>query len=301
MTAVMEEWYLLDDGANPAADNMARDEFLLERAGKAGGAPVLRLYSFCPPAISIGFHQDPAAVLDLGRLRGSGIDLVRRITGGRALLHDGELTYAVAAPLVSGVFDGGLSATFLMISQALEAALRDIGVDARLSGRRRAASGGAEAGRQRILAGRARRRCRVPVAETGSDGVEPASPCLASVSRYEIAVRGRKIAGSAQRRTRSAFLQHGSILLRPASGRIAEYVGGNWRFLEGRITSIAGERGGAVDEEEVRAALKRAFSRRFSVRWRALHLSPEEWREIERRARMKRDEFALFVHAEVGG
>ncbi len=297
----MEEWYLLDDGANPAAENMALDEFLLERAEKEGGAPVLRLYSFCPPAISIGFHQDPAAVLDLERLRGNGIDLVRRVTGGRALLHDGELTYSVAAPLVSGVFDGGLGATFLMISQALEAALRDIGVDAQLLGSERGARGGGEAGRRRLSPLRTHRRCWIPVAESESDGEGPASPCLASVSRYEITVRGRKIAGSAQRRTRRAFLQHGSILLRPASGRIAEYARGNWRFLGERITSIAGERGGAVEEEEVRAALKRAFSRRFSVRWKTFSLSAEESGEIERRARLKREEFAPFVHAEVGG
>lgn len=301
MIAEMEEWYLLDDGANPAADNMARDEFLLERAEKVGGEPVLHLYSFFPPAISIGFHQDPAAVLDLGRLRGSGIDLVRRVTGGRALLHDGELTYAVAAPLGSGVFDGGLGVTFLMISEALEAALRDIGVDARLLGSRRRTGGGEGAGRWKISARRAHHRGRISTAETGSGGEGPTSPCLASVSRYEIAVRGRKIAGSAQRRTRRAFLQHGSILLRPASGRIAEYARGDWRFLEGRITSVAGERGGAVNEDEVRTALKSAFSRRFSVRWKTISFSPEESREIERRARIKRDEFTRIMHAEVGG
>lgn len=299
MIAEMEEWYLLDDGANPAADNMARDEFLLERAEKVGGAPVLRLYSFCPPAISIGFHQDPAAVLDLGSLRGSGIDLVRRITGGRALLHDGELTYAVAAPLGSGGFDGELGVTFLMISEALEAALRDIGVDARIVGSRRTGGDG-EAGRRHVSARRPRHE-RISSAESGSDGEGQASPCLASISRYEIAVRGRKIAGSAQRRTRRAFLQHGSILLRPASGRIAEYVRGDWRFLEGRITSVAGERGGVVDEDEVRTALTGAFSRRFSVRWKTLSLSPEESREVERRARIKRDELTPFVHTEVGG
>jgi len=276
----MNRWYLLDDEASTAAENMARDEFLLERAGRTGGAPVLRLYSFDPSAVSIGYHQDPAVALDLAALGRDGIDLVRRITGGRALLHDGELTYAVCAPVGMSAFGAGLAGTFLAISNALTAALRALGVDAAVVGGRPAPCIGGHA---------------------GPTGDAFAQPCLVSVSRYEITAGGRKIAGSAQRRTRGAFLQHGSILLRPASGRIVEYAGGDWPFLGSRITSIAEERGGAVDEGEVRSALRNAFAAQFSVRWEALVFTREESEELARRARAKRTEFRRIMAAGVGG
>lgn len=263
----MNRWYLLDDEAGTGAENMARDEFLLERAERAGGAPVLRLYSFAPPAVSVGYHQDPSAVLDLEALRRGRVDLVRRITGGRALLHDGELTYAVIAPTGTEQFGGGLARSFLSISEALTAALRSLGVDAAL-----------ESGR-------------------GGERTGAATPCLVSVSRYEIAVRGRKIAGSAQRRTRNAFLQHGSILLRPASGRIASYARGDWRFLADRITSVAEERGDAIDERAVRAAVRDAFAERFSIHWEPLAFSEGETAEIARRTRRKRAEFTRLTAA----
>ncbi len=189
------------------------------------------------------------------------------------MLHDGELTYAVCGPLGKGPFGAGLAETFLAISDALTSALRSLGVDAVL-----------ESGRPGGLPG---------------DRAGSAAPCLVSVSRYEIAARGRKIAGSAQRRTRTAFLQHGSILLRPASERIVEYARGDWRFFKGRITNIAGERGGAVDEREVRSALVDAFATRFSVRWQPLELSCGDAEEIARRAREKRSEFSHLTGTEV--
>jgi lipoate-protein ligase A len=266
----MNRWHLLDDEAMTAAENMARDEFLLERAERVGTAPVLRLYSFDPPAVSIGYHQDPAAVLDLGALARRRIDLVRRITGGRALLHEGELTYAVCAPMGTSAFGAGLVDTFLAISGVLVSALRSLGVDATLGSGRRGHRPGNGA------------------------------PCLVSVSRYEVAVRGRKIAGSAQRRTRKAFLQHGSILLRPASGRIAGYARGDWPSLENRITSVTEERGGAVRESEVRSALIDAFAARFSIRWEPLELSRADAAELGRRTRERQSEFPHCAGTEVG-
>ena len=276
----MNSWYLLDDVARTGAENMARDEFLLARAGNGGGMPVLRLYSFDPPAISIGYHQDPAATLDLGALRRDRVDLVRRITGGRALLHDGELTYAVCAPSGDGAFGDGLAETFLAISGVLTAALMELGVEAAMEGHRPPSRAGGS---------------------DGPSGDSYAAPCLVSVSRYEIAVGGKKIAGSAQRRTRRAFIQHGSILLRPASGRIVDYMRGDWRMLGERITSVAEERGGAVGERTVRSALIHAFAERFSVSWEELSLTGDDLEEIERRTESKRAEFAPIIGTEVAG
>jgi lipoate-protein ligase A len=256
----MDRWLLLDDDPAPGAENMARDELIFEKAA-CGGAPVLRLYCFEPAAITIGYHQDPRASLDLNALQADGLDWVRRITGGRALLHDGELTYCVAAPASSIPFSARLGETFLEISAALCAALRSIGVDAAVS--------------------RRQERAR-------SDGATP--PCLCSVSRYELAVGGKKIAGSAQRRTATAFLQHGSILLRRSSARIAKYVRGSWYSIEDRITSVSDELGGSVDTKTLRSALAKSFSDRFEVEWQPFRLSSSDEAEVRRRAIAKREE-----------
>ena len=119
----MAGWFLIDDEPASGARNMAVDEFLLKRAEKKGGAPVLRLYSFSPPAITIGYHQDAERVIDMSAASADGLDVVRRITGGRALLHDGELTYSVTAPL-GPPFGQGLADTFLLIAGVIVSALR---------------------------------------------------------------------------------------------------------------------------------------------------------------------------------
>ena len=256
----MDRWLFLDDGPAPGAENMARDELIFEKAAR-GGAPVLRLYCFEPAAITIGYHQDPRTSLDLNAVQADGLDWVRRITGGRVLLHDGELTYCIAAPASSIPFSARFGETYLKISEALCAALRSIGVDAAVS--------------------RRQERAR-------SSGAIP--PCLCSVSRYELAVGGKKIAGSAQRKTAAAFLQHGSILLRRSSARITKYVRGSWDSIEDRITSVSDELGGGVDPKTLRSALAKSFSDVFEVGWEPVRLSRSDEAEVRRRAIAKREE-----------
>lgn len=147
---------------------MAADEALLEDASTAGSA-FLRLYRWDPPTLSIGRNQQ--AVFDV-------VPVVRRPTGGSAVWHDDEVTYAVAAPIAAF---GSLRNAYCEIHTRIAAALRSLGVDA-------------------VLA---------PVVKlTG----RPAA-CFASPAGGEILVKGRKLVGSAQVRKRDAFLQHGSILL----------------------------------------------------------------------------------------
>jgi lipoate-protein ligase A len=192
---------------------MAVDEFLLGRMEKEGGAPVLRLYSFDPPAITLGYHQKAEKALDLESAFSDGLEVVRRITGGRALLHDGELTYSVTAR-IGPPFGQGLAATFESIAGVIVRALNTIGVGAMLGSAK-----------------------RVSVESSMS------SPCLVSTSRHEITAGGRKISGSAQRRTGAAFIQHGSILLRSGSERIERYLSGGWRGLADVITTVEAETG----------------------------------------------------------
>jgi lipoate-protein ligase A len=266
----MERWLFLDSGSAPGAENMALDELLLERAERQGAAPVLRLYSFEPPAITIGCHQNPALILDVARVRADGLDCVRRITGGRALLHEGELTYCVVAPAGSALFDAGPGEAYLRISSAVSAALRSLGVDAEVS-------------RGRELPG-----------PKGS-----AAPCLSSVTRYELAVRGKKIAGSAQRKTAAAFLQHGSILMRGGSERIVKYLLASPDALEDRITSVSAELGRPVGRGDLGMSVAAAFSGMFDIEWEPLRLSERDEAEIAGRAIAKRRETDERIAGEV--
>jgi len=166
-------WNLLvEPEGRSGAENMARDEALLDETLRTGVA-TMRLYRFDPPCWSIG-RNEPA-------IEHSGVAWVRRPTGGRAVWHEHEVTYAVAAPLATF---GRLRDAYRAIHERLAAALRSLGVDATL----------------------AADRPSVRLADRPTT-------CYAATVGGEVLVAGRKVIGSAQVRRDTAFLQHGSILL----------------------------------------------------------------------------------------
>ena len=187
------------DGAHDAAENMRRDAALLEAAA-AGAAPVLRLFTFSPPGITLGHAQDPVRELDLARCHAAGVRWAVRPTGGRAIYHDQEWTYSLAAGLSDAGWGGGLETAYGRVSRLLVASLERLGVPAALA------------------AGSARGEL-APRSAAGA-----AAPCFASTARHEIVVEGRKLVGSAQRRTPRALLQQGSVLLGPAHLRLADFL-----------------------------------------------------------------------------
>ncbi len=157
---------------------MALDQALLEEAD-ASGAAFLRLYRWNPPCLSFGRNEPALARYDRARIAARGLAVVRRPTGGRAVWHEHEVTYAVAAPVAQF---GTLVESYCDIHARLARALGTLGLDARL----------APAG---------------PSAPLG------AGACFAASAGGEVLVGGRKVVGSAQVRRGTAFLQHGSILL----------------------------------------------------------------------------------------
>jgi lipoate-protein ligase A len=191
---------LWEDDARGAIENMRRDAALLDRLD-AGGAqePVLRIYGFSPPGITLGLSQDPARALDLAACARDGIEWAVRPTGGRAVFHDEEWTYALAARIDDPLWGGTLNGAYGRASALIARALQAVGIPAELaSGSRREAPDPKGAGG--------------PV------------PCFASTARHEIVLGARKLVGSAQRRTSRALLQQGSILLGPAHRRLGEYL-----------------------------------------------------------------------------
>ncbi len=169
-------WRVLVDEPLTGAANMARDHALA--AGLRPGTGTLRLYRWTPATLSLG-RNEPFTVRYREFLRERpDIDVVRRPTGGRAVLHDRELTYSVVLP--ARAF-GGPRRAYRRINEALVEGLRRLGADARVAG------------------GRA---------------LPPhAGPCFLEPAEGEVAVAGRKVVGSAQVRIESAVLQHGSLLL----------------------------------------------------------------------------------------
>lgn len=158
---------------------MAMDEALMARARRTGET-VLRVYDWPRPVLSLGRNQRARGLYDAGRLATEGIGVVRRPTGGRALLHHREVTYSVTAPVSS---DEGLGVMYGRINRLLARALESLGVP-------------------------------VAVADPATRAASPGpAPCFAEPSAGELVLTGRKLVGSAQWRDDGALLQHGSILL----------------------------------------------------------------------------------------
>lgn len=168
---------------------MALDEALME-AVRAGADPVLRFYRWSPRCLSLGRNQPAADRYDPGRLRERGIDVVRRPTGGRAVLHDRELTYSVIIPEAAL---GSPRTAYSAINRALVAGLRRLDVAAQLQPRTQA---------------------RAPVPSL--------APCFREPAEGEVVVGGRKLIGSAQYREGGVILQHGSLLFADDQREIAE-------------------------------------------------------------------------------
>jgi lipoate-protein ligase A len=193
---------LLDPAGRSGAANMAIDAGLLAEAARTGRA-FLRLYRFDPPCLSLG-RNEAAAHYDRAAIAQRGLDVVRRPTGGRAVWHEYELTYAVAAPIATF---GGLRAAYHAIHTRLAAALRSLGADATLA----------------------------PHQPPPPGRVDQPASCFATPVGGEVLVAGRKLVGSAQVRKRSAFLQHGSILL-DGSQEIVRVVSRQASALSGETT-----------------------------------------------------------------
>jgi len=229
----------------PGFRQMALDEALLTTL-EPESLPLLRLYTWQNPTLSLGCFQDYKGVVCEPYIVHNKIDVVRRITGGRAVLHQHEVTYAVIAPR-TGVFEGdSLRQTYQRIAEALNLAIRRLGVD------------------ESSLAW-----------ESGD--VRPSLPqCFVTVSRYEISRDKRKVVGSAQKRLRDRFLQHGSILLDFDSAMQSGCVNQPDPEIEKKIAPLNRQVGRKIQFEEMVEHLSRAFAASFEVEMIPSGLTPVE-------------------------
>lgn len=187
----MRQYRLIYDQPTHGARNMAVDEAIMSAVARAESLPTLRFYAWEPACLSLGYGQ-PWRDADLERIATHGWHLVRRITGGRAILHADELTYSIAVPTEHPLAQGTIVESYRRISQALSAALITLGMTPQS---------------KRL--------------EKGAKGSGPV--CFEMPSHYEITtVDRRKMIGSAQVRRKGVVLQHGSIPLDGDLARICE-------------------------------------------------------------------------------
>ncbi len=243
-------WRLLDEEAHSGVWNMAEDLALLEGEGN-GALPVLRLYSWDRPTLSLGYTQNADEVVDFEGAARLGIPIVRRPTGGGSVLHEGtlEVTYSVVADeadLPSSVVEA-----YRVIAQALARALVRLGL-------------------------------RAGFAETIPARGDWSAVCFETPTRFELLVEGRKAVGSAQCRRNGRVLQHGAIPLHFDPVRAAEVMKADDKArLAERLAEHATGLGDVSDrpfsQENVRAALVWAFADTFECELRPGDLTAEEW------------------------
>jgi lipoate-protein ligase A len=231
-------WRLILSPPASGSRAMAIDETLLELCaeGPENARPVLRLYAFEPACISLGRFQ-PLSDLDLDACGRRGIEVVRRPSGGRAVLHNRCLTYALVAPADSAPFAGGVRASAVRIGEALAAGLRHLGVAVSLA----------------------------PAMPRGRRSPD----CFAVAGAGEVVSDGSKLVGSAQVRRGAVALQHGTVRLWGGASDIGPFLRSDHTSSIRRdpeYTALDRLAGRGVTFTEAACALAAGFAQRFGAR-----------------------------------
>ncbi len=247
---------------------MAVDEALLEALVAGLGQPTLRFYAWQPPTVSLGFFQPLDEGISLSEIAARGFGLVRRPSGGRAILHKDEVTYSVTVP-EDLIPDGqSVMGSYRSISRGIEAGLALLGVGATLADRRE-------------------------MPRMNAAGLP--TVCFAKAARCDMTVAGRKIVGSAQTRRRGVIMQHGSVPLTidPAE-HLAVMPGGgtdesSQHQLREAACGVADVVGRPVSYDELCAALAEGFAQRLGIE---LHPGPlTDW-EVARARELRDTKYA---------
>jgi lipoate-protein ligase A len=248
------KWRLLLHGSADGATNMAVDEAVGTLVAEGASPPTIRFYSWSPATLSLGKNQ-PLSEVNLEACRAAGYHVVRRPTGGRAVLHAREITYSVAAPPSDPRLAGGVLDAYRRLSLGLIEGLRLLGIQVEQAG---------------------------PEARAGDD---VSAACFEVPSAYEISVGGKKLIGSAQRRTQGFVLQHGAIPLGGDVAEIAEYLNLSAEerealkeMLQSRATTLEEVLGTPVSFHRAAVALAIGFERALNLELEIGELTSDEER-----------------------
>jgi lipoate-protein ligase A len=260
----MDIWRLLTTPPSHGAWNMAVDEAILEAVGSGAALPTLRLYAWEPACLSLGYAQ-PLTDVDIPRLHARGWEMVRRPTGGRAVLHTDELTYAVIASHDEPRVAGTVLESYHRLAQAIVQAFNLLSM-------------------------------QVEVNENAASQGAPANPvCFEVPSTYEITVAGKKLVGSAQARRKEGVLQHGSLPLAGDLARIVQVLAfpdeesrtrAAGRLLD-RATTVEAALGQRVSWDEAARAFVAAFESVLALDLQPGTLTPAEIKRADELVRGK--------------
>jgi lipoate-protein ligase A len=263
---LMTPWRLLITPPARGAWNMALDESILEHIGRGESLPTLRLYAWAPACLSLG-HAQPIADVDMIRLKERGWEVVRRATGGRAILHTDELTYSVIAPNDEPSVTGSVLESYNRLAQALLLAVKNLELP-------------------------------VEMKEGKANGNSTPNPvCFEVPSAYEITVDGKKLIGSAQARKKEGVLQHGSLPLTGDLTRICQTlvfenesarVDASTRLLE-RAATVESALGREISWETAAQAFVHAFEAQLGLSFETGDLSESESKRTNELVKEKYD------------
>ena len=262
----MDTWRLIITPPARGAWNMALDESILEHIGSGESIPTLRLYAWEPACLSLG-HAQPYADVDITRLKERGWEVVRRATGGRAILHTDEITYSVIAPNDEPRVAGTVLESYNRLAQALLLAVQ--GLDLPVEAKEGKAENGGTAN---------------PV-------------CFEVPSTYEITVNGKKLIGSAQARKKEGVLQHGSLPLTGDLTRICQALffenesareEASKRLLA-RAATVESALGREINWETAAQAFIQAFEAQLGLSLKRGELSESESRRMDELIKEKYD------------
>ena len=267
----MTVWRWIETGHTDGAFHMAADQALLENVSE-NRLPTMRVYSWNPACISLGAHQSVEDI-DLDRCRKDGLEVVKRPTGGRAVLHCDEVTYSVVFPEGTPIFFHSLSEIYDLINRGLLRGIRQLGVPAGLE--------------KRSLNIRNHYKSKL------------STSCFSAAAKFEIIVQGKKMVGSAQRRLASGVLQHGSILLGRGHFALPDYFKGisikekeeMERILQEKQISMKDVLKRDVSFEEAVSAIKKGMAEFLRVQFDSGSMTEKEMA----RAGELRERFSISV------
>jgi len=236
-----------------AFENMAIDEAIFRETVRYKKSPTLRFYGWQPAAVSIGYFQNVNSEINVAQCRASGVDIVRRLTGGKAVFHCNEVTYSVVACDQGKIFPADILGTYKVISECIAQGLSYLGI-------------------------------KTSMEETGRSvqNADFKSCCFSFPSRNELLVAGRKkICGSAQMRSQGGFLQHGSLLIafnhrETASLLLPPQTDEQLEVLRDSVAAINDEVGISVEPQVICTNLIKGFSSVLGMEIEESTLTPAE-------------------------
>lgn len=260
-----QSWLFLDSGVHTPSYNMALDEYLLQQGAAGRKKPILRFYQWDPPGLSIGYFQKTKGKIDRYGAAQHGVRVVRRLTGGLAVLHDHELTYSVILPEDYPNMPGSVVGAYRVLSQGLLEGFRALGLQAELA-----------------IPEKKREGSHSPV-------------CFEEASWYELVVEGRKAAGSSQTRREGMILQHGSIPLTVDEDKLFdcfdypnERVKARARkAFDGKAVSLDTLAGKVLTIDEVERAFYQGFEKGLGIQLAPADITPQDEQAVQELAHLK--------------